>query len=196
MSIINSILKAFVGDKSEKDVKAIQPLDSKVKSFESALQTLSHDELRAKTSEFKSKIQQARADKDAKIIALKQEAEQTQDIDAREDFYTEIDAIEKELRSLSKDQKDLKNETLKNDTPKDKLEDKQQKINDQFEQLKEDLKEMEKLNDELSDKMDIKTPEDLKNETDQNLQEAKELLEKNKFNKKLYISLIISTILH
>ena len=26
MSIINSILKAFVGDKSEKDVKAIQPL--------------------------------------------------------------------------------------------------------------------------------------------------------------------------
>jgi DNA repair exonuclease SbcCD ATPase subunit len=94
-----------------------------------------------------------------------------------------IDAIEKELRSLSKDQKDLKNETLKNDTSKDKLEDKQQKINDQFDQLKEDLKEMEKLNEELSDKMDIKTPEDLKNETDQNLQEAKEQLEKNKKNK-------------
>jgi preprotein translocase subunit SecA len=101
MSIINSILKAFVGDKSEKDVKAIQPLVTKVKSFESALQTLSHDELRAKTSEFKSKIQQARADKDAKIIALKQEAEQTQDIDAREDFYTEIDAIEKEAYEIS-----------------------------------------------------------------------------------------------
>ena len=101
MSIINSILKAFVGDKSEKDVKAIQPLVTKVKSFESALQTLSHDELRAKTSEFKSKIQQARADKDAKIIALKQEAEQTQDIDVREDFYTEIDAIEKEAYEIS-----------------------------------------------------------------------------------------------
>ena len=101
MSIINSILKAFVGDKSEKDVKAIQPLVTKVKSFESALQTLSHDELRAKTSEFKSKIQQARADKDAKIIALKQEAEQTQDIDAREDFYAEIDAIEKEAYEIS-----------------------------------------------------------------------------------------------
>ena len=53
MSIINSILKAFVGDKSEKDVKAIQPLINKVKSFESALQALSHDELRAKTTEFK-----------------------------------------------------------------------------------------------------------------------------------------------
>ena len=101
MSIINSILKAFVGDKSEKDVKAIQPLITKVKSFESALQALSHDELRAKTAEFKSKIQQARAEKDAKIITLKQEAEQTDDIDAREDFYLEIDAIEKEAYEIS-----------------------------------------------------------------------------------------------
>ena len=101
MSIINSILKAFVGDKSEKDVKAIQPLISKVKSFEGALQALSHDELRAKTAEFKTKIQNARADKDAKIASLKQDAEQTQDIDAREDIYAEIDKIEKEAYETS-----------------------------------------------------------------------------------------------
>lgn len=101
MSIINSILKAFVGDKSEKDVKAIQPLINKVKSFESALQALSHDELRAKTAEFKAKIQQARAEKDAKIASLKQDAEQTQDIDAREDIYAEIDKIEKEAYEIS-----------------------------------------------------------------------------------------------
>ena len=101
MSIINSILKAFVGDKSEKDVKAIQPLVTKVKSFESALQALSHDELRAKTAQFKSKIQQARAEKDAKIASLKQDAEQTQDIDAREDIYAEIDSIEKEAYEIS-----------------------------------------------------------------------------------------------
>ena len=48
MSLINSILKAFVGDKSQKDVKGIQPLVNKIKSFEGALTQLSHDELRAK----------------------------------------------------------------------------------------------------------------------------------------------------
>ena len=101
MSIINSILKAFVGDKSEKDVKAIQPIITKVKSFESALKALSHDELRAKTVEFKAKIQQARAEKDNKIVSLRQEAEQTQDIDAREDIYAEIDKIEKEAYEIS-----------------------------------------------------------------------------------------------
>ncbi|WP_374400384.1 preprotein translocase subunit SecA [Flavobacterium sp.] len=101
MSIINSILKAFVGDKSEKDVKAIQPIVTKIKSFEGALQALSHDELRAKTAEFKAKIQNARAEKDAKIASLKQDAEQTQDIDAREDIYAEIDKIEKEAYEIS-----------------------------------------------------------------------------------------------
>jgi preprotein translocase subunit SecA len=94
-------LKAFVGDKSEKDVKAIQPLVTKVKSFESALQALSHDELRDKTAQFKLKIQQARAEKDAKIASLKQDAEQTQDIDVREDIYAEIDSIEKEAYEIS-----------------------------------------------------------------------------------------------
>ncbi len=101
MSFLNSILKAFVGDKSEKDVKAIQPLIAKVHTFEKALAALSHDELRAKTAEFKEKIKQARADKDAKIATLKSDAENTTDIDAREDIYAAIDVLEKEAYEIS-----------------------------------------------------------------------------------------------
>ncbi len=101
MSFINSILKAFVGDKSQKDVKAIQPLVVKIKSFESALMALSHDELRAKTVTFKEKIKQARAEKDAKIAELKLKAENTIDIDEREDIYNAIDALEKEAYEIS-----------------------------------------------------------------------------------------------
>lgn len=101
MSFINSILKAFVGDKSQKDVKAIQPIIAKIKSFESSLQALSNDQLRAKTTEFKEKIKQARAEKDAKIEKLKNEVEAIADIDAREDIYVQIDALEKEAYELS-----------------------------------------------------------------------------------------------
>ena len=71
MSFINSILKAFVGDKSEKDVKALQPYITKIKSFESTLTALSNDDLRARTVFFKEKIKQDRSEKDAKIAALK-----------------------------------------------------------------------------------------------------------------------------
>ncbi|MEZ4852658.1 preprotein translocase subunit SecA [Flavobacterium sp.] len=101
MSIVDSILKIFVGDKSKKDIKAIQPLITKVKSFESSLQSLSHDQLRAKTTEFKEKIKAARAEKDNEIEALKQKAEATDDIDTREDIYTEIDKLETEAYEIS-----------------------------------------------------------------------------------------------
>ena len=101
MSFVDSILKIFVGDKSEKDVKAIQPIIAKVKTFESSLQALSHDELRAKTAEFKEKIKAARAEKDNQIVSLKEKAEATEDIDAREDIYTEIDKLEAEAYELS-----------------------------------------------------------------------------------------------
>jgi preprotein translocase subunit SecA len=101
MSFINSIIKAFVGDKSQKDVKALQPYLAKVKTFESALAALSNDELRARTAFFKDKIKQARAEKDSKIDALKQEAESIEDIDKREDIYLAIDALEKEAYEIS-----------------------------------------------------------------------------------------------
>ncbi|MFM2266065.1 MAG: hypothetical protein RLZ77_1485, partial [Bacteroidota bacterium] len=101
MSFINNILKLFVGDKSQQDVKDLQGSLNKALAFESVLQQLSHDELRAKTAEFKAKIQAARADKDSKIAALKEEAESVTDIDQREDIYAGIDALEKEAYEIS-----------------------------------------------------------------------------------------------
>jgi preprotein translocase subunit SecA len=101
MSFINNILKLFVGDKSQQDVKALQGSLNKALAFDSVLQQLSHDELRAKTAEFKAKIQATRADKDAKISALKEEAENVTDIDQREDIYAAIDALEKEAYEIS-----------------------------------------------------------------------------------------------
>ena len=67
MSLLDSVLKVFVGDKSKQDVKAILPLVDKVKDAEKGLAALSHDELRAKTTAFKQKIEEARKDVEAQI---------------------------------------------------------------------------------------------------------------------------------
>ncbi|NAS29807.1 preprotein translocase subunit SecA [Flavobacteriaceae bacterium R38] len=101
MSLINSVLKAFVGDKAKKDIKAIQPLVDKVKTFESTLSQLSHDELREKTITFKKTINDSRSSFDEKILALKQEADSTEDIDRKEDIYTEIDKLNDEAYEAS-----------------------------------------------------------------------------------------------
>ena len=60
MSFLNSVLKAFVGDKKKKDLKLLQPLVDKVRSFDKEMSELSIDELRGKTTMFKKAIAEAR----------------------------------------------------------------------------------------------------------------------------------------
>ena len=93
MSFLNSVLKVFVGDKSKQDVKAITPIVNKIKTFEKAMIALSHDQLRAKTDEFKAIIAEARQPFNSKIETLQAEANATEDIDKREDIYQAIDKI-------------------------------------------------------------------------------------------------------
>ncbi len=101
MSILNSVLKVFVGDKSEKDVKSMQPLVKKIKSFEQELEAISHDALRQKTADFKAKIQESCKDINDKIATLKEEVEASTDIDRNEEIYTEIDNLNEEAYKIS-----------------------------------------------------------------------------------------------
>ena len=103
MSFLNSILKVFVGDKSKQDVKAIMPLVEKIKSFESQIEKLSHDELREKTVEFKGKIAEVRATVEDKIAVLQEEADTTENIDRKEDIYQEIDKLKDESYRLTEE---------------------------------------------------------------------------------------------
>ena len=101
MSFLDSVLKVFVGDKSKQDVKSLSPIIEQVKHFESVLEALSHDALRAKTDEFKSKIAEARKPLQDRIDQLLIDAEATEDIDEREESYLEIDNIENEIYEVT-----------------------------------------------------------------------------------------------
>ena len=101
MSFINSVLKVFVGDKSEKDVKALQPLVKEIKSFEQQLEGLSHDELRQKTVAFKAQIAEDCKEINDKIKVLEEEVSTSTDIDRNEEIYTEIDKLNEEAYKIS-----------------------------------------------------------------------------------------------
>ena len=95
----NSILKSLFGDKSTRDMKAIQPLVEKAKSFTEQVQALSNDELRARTKAIQQQVQQAAHEEKAKIEELKATIEQTP-IDEREPIFTQIDKLEKEALEI------------------------------------------------------------------------------------------------
>ncbi len=100
MSLLNSVLKVFVGDKSKKDLKELQPIVDAVRVFDSEMEGLSIDELRYKTIEFKQKIKDATQITEDKIIELKGEIE-TANIDRKEEIYKEIDGLNNEIYETS-----------------------------------------------------------------------------------------------
>jgi len=100
MSLLNSVLKIFVGDKQQKDLKLLQPIVTKTRSFESAIASLSNDELRAKSEEFKAKIKEATNSFEAKITELEKETI-TAGIDRQEAIYSEIDTLKDQAYEVS-----------------------------------------------------------------------------------------------
>ena len=100
MSILNSVIKLFVGDKQQKDLKILQPVVDDVNKFETAFSILSNDALRAKTTEFKTRIKTATKEFDDTVTALEKEAIKA-DIDRQEDIYVEIDTLKDEAYTVS-----------------------------------------------------------------------------------------------
>jgi len=56
--MLGSLLKKIVGSKNERELKRIQPIVQKINGLESKIQPLSDDQLRAKTGEFKERLEQ------------------------------------------------------------------------------------------------------------------------------------------
>jgi preprotein translocase subunit SecA len=90
--------KLFGGNKSEKDVKLITPYIGKINTFYEQYQSLSNDELRGKTVEFKQRIQEYLVEIDNEINALKEGAEKLDSVDiaGRDNIYQQVDAMGKQ----------------------------------------------------------------------------------------------------
>ncbi|HWV73740.1 MAG TPA: preprotein translocase subunit SecA [Pseudosphingobacterium sp.] len=90
-------LSKIFGSKSDRDIKHIRPLVDKIKEEFAKLESLSNDELRAKTSDFKQRITAYLADIDQEINNLRTEAEQTEvEMAEKNAIYDKIDKLTKE----------------------------------------------------------------------------------------------------
>jgi preprotein translocase subunit SecA len=91
-----NFIKNLFGNKHEKDVKGYNVLVAKTNEFYAEYQSISNDDLRNKTIEFRARIQESLKDIDADILALTEKANQESDFNTKENLYNEIDAIKKE----------------------------------------------------------------------------------------------------
>ena len=108
--MLGKILKLFVGDKSKKDLKEINPIINQIHSYQDEMNKLSNNELRQKTETFKKLIKDSISDINIKIDKLKNEINETNDFDLKEDLFSQIDKHNQDAYNVTE-------ETLNNILP-------------------------------------------------------------------------------
>ncbi|MDZ4748139.1 MAG: preprotein translocase subunit SecA [Saprospiraceae bacterium] len=102
------IFTKLFGSKYERDVKAYSPVVEITNEFAAQYQSLTHDELRAKTLEFRERITAYLKDIDHEITSLRTDAEEDTDFSVKEELYKELDEAMKERdKSLEEILKEL-----------------------------------------------------------------------------------------
>ena len=97
--MLGFLAKVF-GSKSERDIKLIQPTVGKINEEFAKLASISNDDLRAKTIEFKERIKTFLTEIDGKIGGLKTEAESDElSLQQKTALYDEVDALMKDRDS-------------------------------------------------------------------------------------------------
>ncbi len=96
--MLQFISKVFGGKKSEKDIKNILHYVEEINGYFSSYASLSNDELRNKTVEFKLRIKQHTLPVDNEMADLKQKAEDLPftEIMQKDELYQQIDKLEKQ----------------------------------------------------------------------------------------------------
>jgi preprotein translocase subunit SecA len=94
--MLKFINKLFGGSKSEKDVKKMLPVIDQINTFYQSFQSLSHDEIRAKSYALRARIQEYVAGITAQIKEQREVAEKTDDIHVKSAIYKAVDELIKE----------------------------------------------------------------------------------------------------
>jgi preprotein translocase subunit SecA len=100
MEFLNKIISAILGNKSEKDIREIQPLVDITLEIYRSLESISNDQLRKKGSDLRQFILSSHGEATSKINELKAQLEEEYDLPSaeREKIYTQIDALEDEIK--------------------------------------------------------------------------------------------------
>ncbi len=96
MAFITKILGAFLGNKSDRDIREVTPVLEKVRVEYERVKQLSNDELRAETLKIKEIVRERIRPEEDRIAELKQQAEEAEVQDS-EKIYQEIDKLEETI---------------------------------------------------------------------------------------------------
>ena len=99
----NDFLKKIFGNKSQRDLREIQPIVAEINKIYPTLENLSNDELRDRITKIRAALKDSVADKRKEIADIKAEIENVE-YENREPYWEKIDKIEKDILEVLEDE--------------------------------------------------------------------------------------------
>ena len=94
MSLVDSILNIFLGDKGKKDIKEVSPIVDLILKCEDEIKDISNDDLRSITASFKSEIEDLKKPFMSEIDEIKEIINNSDNIEENENNYKKIEKWE------------------------------------------------------------------------------------------------------
>ena len=94
MSLVDSILNIFLGDKGKKDIKEVSPIVDLILKCEDEIKDISNDDLRSITASFKSEIKELKKPFNSEIDGIKEIINNSDNIEENENNYKKIEKWE------------------------------------------------------------------------------------------------------
>ena len=94
MSLVDSILNIFLGDKGKKDIKEVSPIVDLILKCEDEIKDISNDDLRSITASFKSEIEELKKPFMSEIDDIKDIINNSDNIEENENNYKKIEKWE------------------------------------------------------------------------------------------------------
>ena len=101
--MFKSAIKALLGSSHKREAKKLQPLVDEINEIYAELESLTDDELRAKTDEFRGRIADATAELKGEIEELRDQKRKSESADERETLSFQINELDKQLLEVIED---------------------------------------------------------------------------------------------
>jgi preprotein translocase subunit SecA len=96
--MLKSLVKALLGSHHKREAKKLEPLVQEINEIAEELSSLTDEQLKAKTDEFRQRIQERTAELKGRIAALREEKRRSEDAGERERLSLEISGLQADLK--------------------------------------------------------------------------------------------------
>ncbi len=96
MNFFTKTLGKLFGNKQDRDNRIYEPRIEAINEFSESYKSLTNDELRNKTNEFRARINDYLSEVASDLVALKEQSQTTEDFEEKESLFNQIDELEKQ----------------------------------------------------------------------------------------------------